>query len=140
MIARFLLAAIGAFCAGAGTFALAQTTPAPPSAPTPPSSLASPFIDPAIGVSLDRAIARALEVARDERAHEAVAIYRMSVQALARQNLTVVGQSYELGRATVFDVLAEQRRYLDVERAYAEALRTAYEARTALGVAVGVVR
>ena len=27
-------------------------------------------------------------------------------------------QTYELGRATVFDVLAEQRRYLDVERAF----------------------
>lgn len=89
-----------------------------------------------LGVKAELAIA----LARDQRAHEAVAIYRTSVQARARQNLTVVGQSYELGRATVFDVLAEQRRYLDVERAYAEALRTAYEARTALGLAIGVVR
>ena len=58
-------------------------------------------------------------------------------QALARQNLTVVGQSYELGRVTVFEVLAERRRYLDVERAYTEALRAAYEARTALNRALG---
>ena len=28
---------------------------------------------------------------------------------------------------TVFEVLAERRRYLDVERAYTEALRAAYE-------------
>ena len=75
--------------------------------------------------------------ARDSRAHEAVEVYGRGAQALARQNLTVVGQSYELGRVTVFDVLAEQRRYLDVERAYTEALRAAYEARTLLRRALG---
>jgi outer membrane protein, heavy metal efflux system len=75
--------------------------------------------------------------ARDERAREAVRIYGAGAEALARQNLTVVGQSYELGRVTVFEVLAEQRRYLDVERAYTEALRAAYEARTALNRARG---
>ncbi len=74
---------------------------------------------------------------RDERAREAVKIYGDAAQALARQNLAVVGQSYELGRMTVFEVLAERRRYLDVERAYTEALRAAYEARTALTRARG---
>jgi cobalt-zinc-cadmium efflux system outer membrane protein len=77
--------------------------------------------------------------ARDERARQAVSAYS-GAQTLARQNLTVVGQSYELGRVTVFDVLAEQRRYLDVERAYTEVLRAAYEARTALDRALGGVR
>jgi cobalt-zinc-cadmium efflux system outer membrane protein len=75
--------------------------------------------------------------ARDARAREAVKIYGAGAQALASQNLTVVGQSYELGRVTVFEVLAERRRYLDVERAYTEALRAAYEARTALNEALG---
>jgi outer membrane protein, heavy metal efflux system len=74
---------------------------------------------------------------RDERAREAVKIYGAGAQALARQNLAVVGQSYELGRMTVFEVLAERRRYLDAERAYTEALRAAYEARTALNRARG---
>ncbi len=60
---------------------------------------------------------------RDERAREAVRIFSGGGQALARQNLAVVSQSYELGRVTVFEVLAERRRYLDVERAYTEALR-----------------
>jgi hypothetical protein len=70
--------------------------------------------------------------ARDERAREAVKIYGAGAQALARQNLTVVGQSYELGRLTVFEVLAERRRYLDVERAYTEACvrRTRHEQRS----------
>jgi cobalt-zinc-cadmium efflux system outer membrane protein len=75
--------------------------------------------------------------AQDERAMEAVKIYGAGAQALARQNLAVVGQSYELGQLTVFEVLAERRRYLDVERAYTEALRVAYEARTALKRALG---
>ncbi len=79
------------------------------------------------------AVARVL----DERAHDAVGLYSGGAQTLARQNLTVVAQTYELGRATVFDVLAEQRRYLDVQRAYIEALRAAYEARTALRRALG---
>jgi cobalt-zinc-cadmium efflux system outer membrane protein len=78
--------------------------------------------------------------ARDERARQAVAIYTSDARALAAQNLTVVGQTYELGRATVFDVLAEQRRYLEVERAFTSALREAYEARQALRRALGEVR
>lgn len=77
---------------------------------------------------------------RDSHARQAVAIYTSGTRALAKQNLTVVGQTYELGRATVFDVLAEQRRYLDVERAFTAALREAYEARQALRRALGDVR
>ena len=74
--------------------------------------------------------------ARDEHARQAVSAYGGG-QTLARHNLSVVRQSYELGRMTVFDVLAEQRRYLEVERAYTEALNAAYEARTALNRALG---
>jgi outer membrane protein, heavy metal efflux system len=78
--------------------------------------------------------------ARDERARQAVNTYSSSAQTLARQNLTVVSQSYDLGRVTVFDVLAEQRRYLDVERSYTETLKAAYQARTALDRVLGGVR
>jgi cobalt-zinc-cadmium efflux system outer membrane protein len=74
---------------------------------------------------------------RDDYARQAVRVYSDGAEALARQNLAVVTQSYELGRLTVFDVLAERRRYLDVERAYTDALRAAFEARTALLVAMG---
>jgi cobalt-zinc-cadmium efflux system outer membrane protein len=82
----------------------------------------------------------AAAIARDERARSAVAIYTGGARDLARQNLDVVGQTYGLGRATVFDVLAEQRRYLDFEHAYSNALREAYDARTALRRALGGVR
>jgi outer membrane protein TolC len=82
----------------------------------------------------------AAATARDERARSAVAVYRGGARDLARQNLDVVRQTYELGRATVFDVLAEQKRYLDFERGYSNALREAYDARTVLRRALGDVR
>ena len=73
---------------------------------------------------------------RDEHARQAVRLYA-AAQTLARQNLSVVAESRGLGRVTIFDVLAEQRRYLEVERAYTDALRAAYDARTALQRALG---
>jgi cobalt-zinc-cadmium efflux system outer membrane protein len=76
----------------------------------------------------------------DRRAQEAVRVYSREVRTLARQNLNVVRQSYELGRTTIFEVLAEQKRFLEQERAYTETLRLAYEARTALKRAAGVTR
>jgi len=76
----------------------------------------------------------------DQRAREAVRLYGEDARVLARQNLSVVRQSYELGRTTVYEVLAEQKRYLEIERAYTETLRAAYEARTALKRALGEMR
>jgi cobalt-zinc-cadmium efflux system outer membrane protein len=75
--------------------------------------------------------------AADRRAREAVQLYAGDAHTLARQNLAVVRQSYELGRSTIFEVVAEQKRYLDFERGYTDALRAAYEARTALTRALG---
>ena len=75
--------------------------------------------------------------ARDARAQRAVSLYVDGVRTLARQNLNVVQQTFDLGRATVFDVLAEQRRYLEIEQAYTTALREAWEARVALKRALG---
>lgn len=88
-------------------------------------------------VRLSAAAEAAAARTRDEHAREAVRLYTGGARTLARQNLDVVAQSYALGRMTVFDVLAEQRRYLDLERAYTEALTAAYEARTALVRALG---
>jgi cobalt-zinc-cadmium efflux system outer membrane protein len=81
-----------------------------------------------LSAAAELAAARAL----DDRARAAVALFAGGARTLARQNLDVVLQSYQLGRTTVYEVLAEQRRYLELERAYTDALRNAYEARTAL--------
>lgn len=75
---------------------------------------------------------------QDEQSRAAVALYARDILPLARQNLDVVRQTYELGRGTLADVLGEQRRYLDIERAYTDALKTAYDARTSLQSAHGV--
>jgi len=77
---------------------------------------------------------------RDDHARQALDAYTGDTIALARQNLDVVRQTYELGRGTLVDVLNEQRRYLDVERAYTDVLREAYEARQSLRAALGEVR
>jgi len=74
---------------------------------------------------------------RDEYAQRAVQLYSGGAHTLARQNLAVVEQSFQLGRVTVFDILTERRRYIDVERGYTDALRAAFEARTALNQAIG---
>lgn len=76
----------------------------------------------------------------DASAREAVAQYRDAIRPMARKNLDVVSETFALGRATVFDVLNEQRRYLDIERAYTDALRSAFEARTRLQLAAGDIR
>lgn len=75
--------------------------------------------------------------ARDARAREALTLYTGGARTLARQNLDVVRQTFDLGRATVFDVLTEHRRYLEFEQAYTTTLREAWEARTALKRALG---
>ena len=56
---------------------------------------------------------------------------------LSARNLDVVRQAYALGRSTLTEVLAEQRRYLDVEHAHLETMKAAYDAQAALMLARG---
>jgi cobalt-zinc-cadmium efflux system outer membrane protein len=77
---------------------------------------------------------------RYDHARRAAEVYEDGVRPLARRNLDTVRETYQLGRATVFDVLAEQRRYLDTERAYTEALSEAFASRVGLGRATGDIR
>lgn len=74
---------------------------------------------------------------REAHAHQAIGLYTTSARPLGRRNLDVVAETFELGRATIFDVVAEQRHYLELERAYVAALREAFEARTDLERALG---
>jgi cobalt-zinc-cadmium efflux system outer membrane protein len=78
--------------------------------------------------------------ARDAQAQRAVQIYGGGVRDLARRNLDVVRQTFDLGRATVFDVLAEQKRWLEIEQGYTAAAREAWEARVAVTRARGETR
>lgn len=86
-----------------------------------------------------RAEVAAAEV-RESSAQQAIGLYTGGLRALARQNLDVVRQTFDLGRGTVFDVLTEQRRYLEIEQAYTTALREAWDARVELQRARGETR
>jgi cobalt-zinc-cadmium efflux system outer membrane protein len=72
-----------------------------------------------------------------EAAQRALEIYTQGVRDLARQNLAVVRQAYELGRTSLLDVIAEQRRYIDVENGYTEILKQAYDATVDIERAIG---
>lgn len=57
-------------------------------------------------------------------------IYRVGVRDQAAANLNVVRQTYELGSRTLLDHIAEQRRFIDIENGYIDALLEVYLART----------
>ena len=76
----------------------------------------------------------------NDQARSAVSLYEEGIRPLARRNLETVRETYQLGRATVFDVLAEQRRYLEAERAYTEALAEAFASGVSLRRATGDIR
>jgi len=81
----------------------------------------------------------AAATAQAAQTSQALAIMADGV-VLARQNVEVVRQTYELGRATLPEVLAEQRRYLEFENEYTSALRDAFEARASLEFARGELK
>ncbi|MGH7325631.1 MAG: TolC family protein [Candidatus Rokuibacteriota bacterium] len=67
-------------------------------------------------------------------------IYRTQVLETARRNFGVVRQSYDLGRINLLDVVAEQRRLIELEMGYTEALKQRWDAGVEIQRAVGVVR
>ena len=67
-------------------------------------------------------------------------MYDDGLRATARKNLDVVRESFALGRMTLTDVLIEQRRLLDVEMGYVDALTSAALARANLLFVSGVTR
>jgi cobalt-zinc-cadmium efflux system outer membrane protein len=76
---------------------------------------------------------------QQEAAERALATYTRGVWEVARQNLSVVRKAYELGRHSLLDVIAEQRRYIEVEMGYTDALKHAYDTAVSLERALGSV-
>jgi outer membrane protein, heavy metal efflux system len=72
-----------------------------------------------------------------EAAMRALELYAHGVRDLARQNLEVIRKANQLGRTSLLEVIAEQRRYIDIEMGYTDALRHAYNAVVATERAVG---
>ncbi len=67
-----------------------------------------------------------------ERAARAMEIYRVGVKEQAGTNLEVVRQTYELGSKTLLDFIAEQRRFIELQNEYIDALLATYLARVAI--------
>ena len=70
-------------------------------------------------------------------AERSLAVYERGVRDTARRNLDVVRQTYQLGRTTLLDVIAEQRRFIDVEMGFTESLKQVYDAAVDVDRAVG---
>jgi outer membrane protein TolC len=77
---------------------------------------------------------------RVQRLDEALAVYSGGLRDLALRNVEVMRGSYQLGRATLLEVLTETRRLLETEMAYTDLLLETLQARTDLATAMGVVR
>lgn len=67
----------------------------------------------------------------------AAEIFRVGVKDQANANLDVVRQTYELGSKTLIDYLGEQRRFIELQNAYIDALLDTYKARVEIERAVG---
>lgn len=71
----------------------------------------------------------AIAFARYQRAVRAAEIYRVGVREQASSNLNVIRQTYELGSKTLLDYIAEQRRFIELENGYIDALLETYLSR-----------
>lgn len=70
-------------------------------------------------------------------AQQSLEIYARGVRDIARQNLDVVRQSYQLGRVPLLDVIAEQRRYIEIETGYTDSLKQVYDGAVEVERAIG---
>jgi cobalt-zinc-cadmium efflux system outer membrane protein len=78
--------------------------------------------------------------AQVEGSRRAQELYERGVRDVARRNLDLVRRAYGLGRGSLLDVIAEQRRYIEIENGYTEALKQLYDAMVDLERAVGVAK
>jgi outer membrane protein, heavy metal efflux system len=74
-----------------------------------------------------------------DAARRSLEIYAQGVREVARQNLEVMRKAYDLGRTSLLDVITEQRRYIDIEMGYTEALKQVYDAAVSIERAVGTL-
>ena len=79
----------------------------------------------------------AAALAQAEAARQALALYERGVREVAARNVEVVRQAYELGRGSLLDVIAEQRRFIEVEAGYTETLKQVWDAAREIERAVG---
>jgi cobalt-zinc-cadmium efflux system outer membrane protein len=75
--------------------------------------------------------------ARYEASRNAVAIFEQGVIARTNENVRAIRAAYELGEFRITDLITEQRRLLDSQREFTEALAEQYRALADLQTAIG---
>ena len=78
-------------------------------------------------------------LAQHAAATRSLEIYERGVRDVATRNLSVVRQTYELGRGSLLDVIAEQRRYIEIENGYTDSLKQVYDATVEIDRAIGTI-
>lgn len=88
---------------------------------------------------LERIVAQEITSAfgRFEAAGRSLAIFDQSILARAEQNVGIIRAAYTAGELRLFDVLNEQRRLIDTQRAYTEVLREYFLSVVELERAIG---
>src|SRR5713226_8362983 len=81
----------------------------------------------------------AAALAQHAAATRSLEIYERGVRDVATRNLSVVRQTYELGRGSLLDVIAEQRRYIEIENGYTDSLKQVYDATVEIDRAIGTI-
>lgn len=76
--------------------------------------------------------------ARYEAARAAVSVFESGVIARSTENIRVIRSAYELGQFSITDLINEQRRLVDSQRDFTEALAEQYRALADLQTALGV--
>jgi len=76
--------------------------------------------------------------ARYEAAKNALAIFEQGVLDRSAQNIRSVRGAYEIGAFRVTDLLVEQRRYIDLQREFIEAMAERFRALADLQSAMGI--
>jgi len=81
----------------------------------------------------------AAALAQYAAARRSLEIYERGVRDVATRNLTVVRQTYALGRGSLLDVIAEQRRYIEIENGYTDTLKQVYDATVEIDRVTGTI-
>ena len=69
-------------------------------------------------------------------ASQALEAFDQDVVKQAQEGVTIIRASYDLGEIQLLDLLQEQRRFLETQKAYTEILKEHYVARAALEAAI----
>jgi cobalt-zinc-cadmium efflux system outer membrane protein len=88
---------------------------------------------------LERVIRQEVQaaIARYETATKALAVFDEGVLQQSRENVRILRAAYDLGEIRLMDVINEQRRLVDTQRAYTDLLREAFLAAVDLERATG---